>query len=246
MIGPTGVWVVQGAYSWSATAVWMTRNTASILLIGAAGVRLGKALQTWWSASPRPSLRAQWAAVPRRRQAEYVSLTALSAVVYSAVFGLNHELPLAFALIAMTMWAGLRLHTTFVIMHDLVFGSVAVLFTLHGAGVFAAIACHAARALVAQVFVGMIAVVGLALALGRDEREELIDRLSTAEQAAPGRPDDGRHRRLDGEGLTVVDGRAFPATQPGRPRPHGRPASPGPTAGQTRTSTGCSTSTARR
>jgi hypothetical protein len=50
--------------------------------------------------------------------------------------------------------------------------------------VFAQIPSHPARALVAQAFVGMIAVVGLALALGRDERAALVEQLRTAERAA--------------------------------------------------------------
>jgi hypothetical protein len=80
--------------------------------------------------------------------------------------------------------AGLRLHTTFVILHDLVFGAAAVLFTLHGTGPFAQIASHPGRALIAQLFVGTVAIVGLALALGRDERVALLDRLKASERAA--------------------------------------------------------------
>ncbi|WP_271190035.1 diguanylate cyclase domain-containing protein [Dactylosporangium matsuzakiense] len=206
MIGPTGVWAVSGAYSWPSTAVWLTRNTVSILLIGTAAVRTGTAVQRWWTASPRPGLRSQWATVPARRRLEYVALVAASVAVYVATFGLNHRLPLAFTVLPLTIWAGLRLHTTFVVLHDLVFGSVAVLFTLHGGGVFAQIASHPARAIVAQAFAGVIAVVGLALALGRDERTTLMLQLSAAERSA------ARHAKMMStiidsmvEGLTVVD-----------------------------------------
>ena len=206
VVGPTGVWAADGVYSWPATAVWLTRNTVSILVIGAAAVRVGKALQAWRSASPRMSLRDRWAAVPWPRRLEYVSLTALSAAVYGAVFGLNHRLPLEFVVIALTMWAGLRLHTTFVVLHDLVFGCVTVLCTLHGGGVFAQITSDSARALVAQAFVGMIAVAGLALALGRDERAALLAQLSTSEQSAA-RQAKMMSTVIDSmtEGLTVVD-----------------------------------------
>ncbi|WP_203744706.1 diguanylate cyclase domain-containing protein [Actinoplanes cyaneus] len=206
LVGPTGLWLTSGTYSWAATAVWLTRNTVSILLIGAATVLVGKALQTWWSASPRVSWHARWAGLPARRRAEYVSLTVLSIAVYGVVFGLDHRLPLAFLVIALTMWAGLRLNTTFVVLHDLVFGSVTVVFTLHGTGVFAQIASHPARAMVAQLFVGMIAVAGLALALGRDDRAALLASLTAAERSA------ARQARMMGaiidamsEGLTVVD-----------------------------------------
>jgi signal transduction histidine kinase/GGDEF domain-containing protein len=199
LIGPTGVWIAHGTYSWSATAVWMTRNTASILLIGAAGVRLGQFLH-----GPCPG--QVWTRLKAAVTAEYIVVVALSAACYLLVFGLDHDLPMAFTLLVMTVWAGVRLRTGFVILHDLTFGTVAVLFTLHGTGPFAAIPGHAARALVAQLFVGMVAVVGLALALGRDEREELIDVLRTAQEAAT-----GQARLMStivdsmSEGLTVVD-----------------------------------------
>ncbi|WP_426508257.1 ATP-binding protein [Dactylosporangium sp. McL0621] len=42
----------------------------------------------------------------------------------------------------------------------------------------------ATRALVAQAFVGMIAIVGLSIALGRDERAELLGRLTAAGREA--------------------------------------------------------------
>jgi signal transduction histidine kinase/integral membrane sensor domain MASE1 len=209
LIGPTGVWVTNGVYSWPATAVWLTRNTVSILLIGAAGIRLGHLLHTYLSAPAAGRggrLRARWTASGPRRRAEYLAVVLVSAVSYTAVFGINHALPLAFTLIVMTVWAGLRLNTMFVILHDLVFGSVAVMFTLHGDGVFAHIASHPARALVAQLFVGMIAVVGLALALGRDERAALIAELRAAEQRAAAQAT-LMNTIVDGmaEGLTVVD-----------------------------------------
>ncbi|MFF5079407.1 diguanylate cyclase domain-containing protein [Actinoplanes sp. NPDC000266] len=203
-IGPTGVWVVNGVYSWPATAVWLTRNTVSILLIGAAGIRLGYLVQTWISGDR--GLRAGWSALPVGRRWEYAAVLLASAATYTAVFGPDHGLPLAFTVIALTVWAGTRLHTTFVVLHDLVFGSVAVLFTLHGSGVFAVIDSHPVRALVAQAFVGMIAVVGLALALGRDERTALVEQ-QQATQLASDRQAKMLTTIVDSmtEGLAVID-----------------------------------------
>ncbi|MBB2948804.1 diguanylate cyclase (GGDEF)-like protein [Actinoplanes lutulentus] len=206
LIGPTGVWVINGDYSWPATAVWLTRNTVSILLIGATGLRLGHLVRVRLPQLSRADLHAAWSTVSAPRRLEYVAVLVLSAGAYFAVFGVNTSLPLAFTVIAMTVWAGSRLHTAFVVVHDLLFGSVAVLFTLNGYGVFAQIESHAARALVAQVFVGMIAVVGLALALGRDERIALVSDLLTAQQAAIGQAK-LMNTIVDSlsEGLTVVD-----------------------------------------
>jgi signal transduction histidine kinase len=174
-VGPSAVWLLTGDYSWLATTVWLTRNTVSIVLIGTLGLRLAFAL----SVRERPIvLPTGW------RLAEYTALVFGSAFAYFVAFGINHGLPLAFPLLIMTVWAGLRLHTTFVVLHDLCVGTAAVLFTLHGDGPFADIPSYGVRALVAQAFVGMVAVVGLALALSRDERHALVRQLSAAERDA--------------------------------------------------------------
>ena len=163
LIGPAGVWLLTGSHSWSGPAVWLARNTVAILLIASAV----------WNFKP-----------PRRVRLEYVAVVVVSGVAYYLAFGLEHGVPVAFALTGVTIWAALRLRTAFVVVHDLVFGTAAMLFTLHGNGPFAQIASHPVRALVAQLFVGTIAVVGLALALGRDERAALIDQLRASESAA--------------------------------------------------------------
>ncbi|MEV4639899.1 ATP-binding protein [Actinoplanes sp. NPDC049548] len=182
-VGPTAGWIVNGVYSWPGAAVWMTRNTVSILLIGAAGLRLGHALHRW-RAERRAGRRSAIPAPGGVRLLEYVAVIVVSALTYTVAFGVDHGLPLAFPLLTMTVWAGLRLHTGFVVLHDLVFGAVAVLFTLHGDGPFAHIGDNAVRALVAQAFVGMVAVVGLALALSRDERARLLADLRASEKRA--------------------------------------------------------------
>ncbi|MEV6599910.1 ATP-binding protein [Actinoplanes sp. NPDC051346] len=187
LIGPTAGWIVNGAYSWPATAVWQTRNTVSILLIGAVGLRLGHLvhrLRVGAGADPRTRVRARLATLTWQRALEYTAVVVASVLMYYVAFGADHGLPLAFPLLAMTVWAGVRLRTGFVVLHDLFFGSVAVLFTLHGDGPFATVDDNAGRALIAQAFVGMVAIVGLSLALGRDERARLLADLRASERAA--------------------------------------------------------------
>ncbi|GIF17213.1 ATP-binding protein [Actinoplanes teichomyceticus] len=206
LLGPTGLWAVSGVYSWPAVAVWLTRNTVSILLIGVAGLRVGHLVAVQLRGVSRADLRDRLSAVRPARKLEYLAVVVLSVIAYLAVFGVNRTLPLAFTVIGMTVWAGTRLHTAFVVLHDLVFGSVAVLFTLHGDGVFAQIGSYPARALVAQVFVGMLAVTGLALALSRDERVALVHDLRGAQRAAAAQAK-LMNTIVDSmsEGLTVVD-----------------------------------------
>jgi signal transduction histidine kinase len=189
--------------------VWLTRNTASMLLIGVAGLRIGYLLHRYWTGNPGrrwPALCEAWQRAPWSHRAEYAAVLTVSVTAYSVAFGFRHGLPLAFPLLVVTVWAGLRLHTSFVIVHDLLSGSLAVAFTLHGDGPFASIASHPARALVVQLFVGVVAVVGLAVALGRDERTRLVDDLRTARQEATDQAEVLR-TVVDSmtEGLAVID-----------------------------------------
>ena len=179
-LGPAGLWLVTGHYSWESAVVWLARNTVSILLVGVGARRIA------WLLTHRRPPRAPsvWSALGPARRIECITLVATSALAYGLIFGLTRGGPLAFLLIALTVWAGLRMRTTFVILHDLVFGTAAILFTLHGSGPFAEIGSHPIRALTAQLFIGTVAVVGLALALGRDERDALLARLQDSERAA--------------------------------------------------------------
>ncbi|WP_436521410.1 ATP-binding protein [Actinoplanes sp. HUAS TT8] len=187
-LGPLAIWLLTGEFSWAAACVWLARNTASVLLLGAVVLSVGHAANAyrdrhghlcgWW----RHGL-SLLAVTPRRRIAEYLALVATTAVVYTAGFGLGRGLPLTFVLISVTVWAGIRLATPYVALHSLVTAAIAVVFTLHGMGPFAAVHDNAARAFLAQFFVTLIAVVGLALALGRDERDALMAELA-AEKAA--------------------------------------------------------------
>ncbi|BCY06935.1 ATP-binding protein [Actinoplanes sp. L3-i22] len=223
-LGPLAIWLLTGEFSWAAAAVWLARNTASVLLLGAVALSVGHAangyrdrhgdLCGWW----RHGL-SLLAVTPRRRVAEYVGLAVTTVAAYAAGFGLGHGLPLTFVLIAVTVWAGTRLATPYVALHSLVTASIAVVFTLRGLGPFAAVQDNAARAFLAQLFVALVAVVGLALALGRDERAALLTELA-AEKAELAAHREEASRRADlmttivdsmADGLAVIadDGRVL-------------------------------------
>ncbi|NMO52282.1 histidine kinase [Actinoplanes sp. TBRC 11911] len=191
LVGPTGMWLLNGEYSPTAAAVWIARNSAGTLLVGTALLRLGALRRKGGPCPVRVALRGA--------VVEGTVLIAVSAVAYVGVFTLAHGLPLAFVLLVMTVWAGSRMSTTFVILHALAFGAASVAFTLIGDGPFAAIESNPLRALVSQLFVAVIAVIGLALALGRDERVAL--QLSADEQTRI------FASVIDamGEGLAVID-----------------------------------------
>ena len=216
-LGTTGMWLINGTFSWSSGAVWLARNTASVLLIGAVGMRAGYA---WHTRAPGTTWRtcmrrigSVWRATPWWRVAEYTALITCSALAYGLTFAVAHGLPVAFLLIGITVWAALRMPTMVVVVHDLLVGTIAVLFTLAGAGSFAAVTDNATRALVAQLFVAMVAVIGLALALGRDERAALLRQLAADKADLAVQKEQAiRHGQLMtaiidsmADGLTVID-----------------------------------------
>ncbi|WP_026421908.1 ATP-binding protein [Actinokineospora inagensis] len=207
-VGPTAIWLMTGHYAWLASAVWLARNTAGILLVGAVGLFVARAVVTyrarqgcaWRSAVEDLRATSAW------RVGEYLALSVSSIAAYLVCFAYNHGLPLAFTLIAFTVWAATRLSTTFVVLHDFAVGTIAVVFTLHGDGPFAVLSQHAAKALIVQLFIAMVAVVGLALALGRDERVTLVRELAARREDANRRAElMGAIIDSMGDGLSVVD-----------------------------------------
>ncbi|WP_449062438.1 MASE1 domain-containing protein [Planomonospora algeriensis] len=177
LVVPTALGVLTGQWSVPGAVAWWARNLVSMMAIPALGLCLGRLLDRWAHARRRAS---PWQAVREAadraggwRLVECCALLAVSAASYLVTFGVSHDLPLAFLLIAVTVWAAVRFSTALVALHSLVTGMVAIVFTVYGRGPFTVAASPVARVLVAQIFVGVITVVGLALALGRDERDVL-------------------------------------------------------------------------
>ncbi|RZU53561.1 PAS domain-containing protein [Krasilnikovia cinnamomea] len=210
-VGLTGLWVAGGPASWLMVADWMARQVAGIFVLGTAGLWFGPAvtgfrarhgsLAGWWRATDR-ALRD----MPTGRVVEYLAVTICSVTAYLLGFVFDGNLPLAFPLIALTVWAAVRLRTGFVVAHHLIFGAAVVGFTVHGVGPMAAVTDPQTRALLAQLYVVLIAAVGLALALGRDERAALVAELTTKEK------EQARHAALlsaiidsMADGLSLVD-----------------------------------------
>jgi signal transduction histidine kinase len=156
----------------TAFATRLVRDVGGVLIFGVALRAAGYVLR-----GRRPALDPD-------RLLESVAVFVVSAGAYYYTFVVNHELPIGFALLPLTVWAGIRMPTTLAILHTLIFATVAAIFTQHGLGPYAEIAAPAPRILVIDLYVTILAVVGLALALSRDERDALIDKLRDSEQEA--------------------------------------------------------------
>jgi signal transduction histidine kinase len=166
-----GRWLVTGSLPVVVTTMSVARHTASILVLGSAGICAGAALSRW-PAARRP------AAVAPRRVAEIAGIGALSIAGHLAVFAYEQHFPVSFALLAITVLVGVRLSTPWVLLHNLVVGVLALRYTLAGYGPFATVEDAPFRAVLVQLFVTLVAVVGLALALAREERQALLTALA--------------------------------------------------------------------
>ncbi|WP_432523880.1 diguanylate cyclase domain-containing protein [Kineococcus sp. SYSU DK006] len=160
-------------------AVWWVRNAAGIVLVAPVVLRLVHAVR-WRRDRHRPAA-AEGSEGPEgpepvgagRRPAELGAALLASLAAYLLVFRFTDGLPLSFLPMAITVWAALRFPTGVVLLTDLVVAAVTVVATLRGHGPFAAIADETVRALVVQVYAVFLAVLGTALATGRDEAARL-------------------------------------------------------------------------
>jgi signal transduction histidine kinase len=164
-----------GELSAISTVTHLFRDVVGVLVFGVAVRRAGCLPRDGWAA-----LRG----IGRARLIECAAVLAVSGAAYWYVFSSRAELPIGFALIPLTVWSAIRMPTPLVIAHTAVFGCTAVLWTLEGDGPYAMVADTGVRALLIQLYVGILASVGLALALTRDERDTLIQRLQASEQEA--------------------------------------------------------------
>lgn len=175
-IGALGLWVLQGHPGVVGPLLWIGRNVTGIVAVTAVGHLLVHRIRY---GAPHRSGRLQGLAGP----VEVTALVGVSAAMYSLAF-LVADLPLAFPLLAVTVWAGLRLPTYLAALHSSVCGAVAVGFTIWDRGPFVRIADASTAALFAQAFVLLVVVTGLALATSLDERDRLAVSLLAAQQEA--------------------------------------------------------------
>jgi diguanylate cyclase (GGDEF)-like protein len=173
LIGPAATWAHTGHWSWLDASVWVARDSAAVVLLATVGLRLGQRLLV---AGPDRSVTCTARRPTGWRIVESALVLLCSTATCLLVF-VALRLPLAFVPIALVVWVALRFDTTLVALYDLLLAATAAALTLAGHGPFAAVDDGAVRILVLQAFLGVLSIVGMSLALSRDERQTLITQI---------------------------------------------------------------------
>ncbi|MDI6104251.1 ATP-binding protein [Actinoplanes sp. NEAU-A12] len=171
--------LITGSFPTVVTTMSVARHTASILIIGSAGICAGAAIHRL--RAEHRSIAGWWrhrGPTPPWRIAEIAGISAAGVAGYLAVFAAENHVPVSFALLGLTVLVATRLSTPWVLLHNCVVSLLALRYTLTGSGPFALVTDVAQRAVVVQLFAILVALVGLSLALARDERRRLLAALA--------------------------------------------------------------------
>jgi len=154
--------------------LWFGRNACSAFIVVTFGLLVGERLT---AEPPRPRLlsSASWA--------ELFATVVFTVGMYALAFSFE-ELPLAFPLLAATVWVGLRFSTLLSAAHSFTAGVATILLTMAGIGPFAAVDRVDLGYLLAEFYVATICITGLGLSTGRDEREALAAELRRTKEEA--------------------------------------------------------------
>jgi len=165
--------------------VWLTavRNFTWILGLGALGLltmpRAGwRGLRVWFE--------RERAVQPGWRVVETLAGLVAAVLLASAAFAPDPT-PFAFTLVLCTVWAAFRLPPPAAVLFAFVLGSVAVVATLTGQGVFLSEPDPMTRAAIAQGFLITQVLAALAISLGTEERRAAVERALAAERDADSR-----------------------------------------------------------
>jgi PAS domain-containing protein len=190
-------------WDWEVVLLWCARNTGSIVLIVPLGLVIGALVSR--RGSPRGS-GGTAAAGLRSRPGEWAIVLILSPLLHAVWFLVFSDLAVVFPLLTLACWAGVRLPTALVTVHSALVGTVVISVTANGAGPFVNVGDPTAAIAVAQLYVGLVCVIGLALALDRDDRATLSAALAQARDSAQAQADlYGTIVDTMGEGVRVVD-----------------------------------------
>lgn len=152
------VHVVSGVGLASAAAQWVTRNAVSVVVVAAVGL---------------VDFRSRPRGLSRVLLAEWAAFLLATGLLLTWVFGTETGRPFAFMVLLITAWSGLRLGLRITTFHLVVCAVTAILLTMKHSGPFADVESAPIRSSAVQAFVGLVAVIGLGLAMSRRTRRAL-------------------------------------------------------------------------
>jgi diguanylate cyclase (GGDEF)-like protein len=155
--------VVDEAPLVAALGAWVLRYGVMTALISSA----------WLSLQSRDAHQNLGTGVLRR--GEIAAMVLVSVGAYVAVFADSPGQPIAFLILPLSVWIGVRAGPTLTAVHGLWAGAVAVAATLRDIGPFGSIVDPLNQSAVVQAFIAVVGLVGLALSLAVEDRWRAVD-----------------------------------------------------------------------
>ncbi|WP_168796460.1 ATP-binding protein [Arthrobacter echini] len=155
---------------------WLVRHAVSLTAVGSLGIILAGGIRNRAAGRERAYPNS---AGPN----EAAALAGVSLLLYTVTFGATSGLPVAFIVIPVHMWAGLRLRSGWAMVHGLACGGFLILFTVVGRGPFQELG-EGVATYAAQSFMFIAFSLSAVLALSMDERRHLIAGLYRANAEA--------------------------------------------------------------
>lgn len=192
-VGTLGLWLSGVPVdAWTAVA-WFARHFTGVLVFGG----VGHLAWEWRTQSVAPRARAG-------TRLELALLWTVSLLVACAVF--LQPLPLAFIVVALSVWSAARYPTFLAALHAAAIGSIGFVLTITGHGPFAQIGDPVQEALLIQVFLVAILLTGLAVGALGDRIDELVLSLTRSRADAAGQAELlAEMTESMEEGLVVLD-----------------------------------------
>ena len=180
-VGGLGRGVLLDNWSWLDLLVWFGRNVVGCVVVYTTAVLLLAA----WHRLREPGGRAElFDSLQKRRTPSWCWSIAATAALYLSAFDWYISRPVAFPLLLPTVWIGLRFSPAVVAVHSLAVCTTVVVYTVVGAGPFAAAGSWPRQVLVCQLFIALVFCLGVVLALSRTERATLTRTISEARASA--------------------------------------------------------------
>lgn len=168
LVGTAGLAVADGTAAWGSWFVWWGRNFVGVVVVVAIAHLVA---HRFVAGRPGRSRAGRW---------EVAALVLSFAVATTAAVAVGTERPLAFVVVVLTVWAAARTTTLLTTVLASTSGSALVLATLAGRGPLADGTSPTVSAVLAQLLLATLIVMGLALSTSREERDRLLVELAGA------------------------------------------------------------------